>query len=127
MTKSKQLAIGGLLLFVVGALLVPALHGLELACADDGATKNACHSCCPHEHAPDHNTTDGPEDSRPSEKPHDPCSCAICQLANTPVSVAATVMALPSIELVEIALPVAPQSPDFKTPRLLPFPCGPPA
>ncbi|WP_074041421.1 DUF2946 family protein [Kiritimatiella glycovorans] len=131
MTERRQLAIGGLLLFVVGTLLVPAMHRLELACADDDIAKGVRHSCCSHdhsrEHANGHETPERSRDSHPQRKPHDPSTCSICQLAKTPVDTAVVAIALPQFAPVEIALPAVPSQPDFKTPRLLPFSCGPPA
>jgi hypothetical protein len=44
-----------------------------------------------------------------------------------PVTLAATEILVPHLEPIEISLLVALQQPEFKTPRLLPFSCGPPA
>ena len=127
----KHFGIIGLLVFVTGTLLVPAMHRLDLACADSGATRDVCHSCCSHEDSREHvNGRETPErsrDSHPQRKPHDPSTCSICQLAKTPVNTAVVTIALPQFAPVEIALPAAPTQPDFKSPRLLPFSCGPPA
>jgi hypothetical protein len=130
MTERRQLAIGGLLLFVVGTLLVPAMHRLELI-RTDAASEDLCHSCCSHEHSREqtnvHETPERSRDSHPQRKPHDPSTCSICQLAKTPVNTAVVAIALPQFAPVEIALPTVPSQPDFKPPRLLPFSCGPPA
>jgi hypothetical protein len=123
----KTLAIYGLILFVVGTLLVPAMHRLELACAGGGATEDVCHSCCSHKHSDHHDKPDGSRDSHPNKKPHDESTCSICQLAKTPVSSAVVDIALPQFEPVAIVCPVVPSQPDFQSPRLLPFSCGPPA
>jgi len=130
MTKKRHLAFGGLLVFVTGTLLVPAMHRLELARAG-AASADVCHSCCSHgdsrEHVNGRETPERSRDSHPQRKPHDPSTCSICQLAKTPVNTAVVAIALPQFAPVEIALPAVPSQPNFKTPRLLPFSCGPPA
>ena len=126
----KRLGIIGLLVFVTGTLLVPAMHRLELARAE-AAREDVCHSCCSHdqsrEQANGRETPERSRDSHPQRKPHDPSTCSICQLAKTPVDTAIVAIALPQFAPVEIALPAVPSQPEFKTPRLLPFSCGPPA
>ena len=130
MRKRLGISIIGLLVFVTGTLLVPAMHRLELARAG-AASEDVCHSCCSHDHSREHaNGHEMPErsrDSHPQRKPHDPSTCSICQLAKTPVNTAVVAIALPQFAPVEIALPALPSQPDFKSPRLLPFSCGPPA
>ncbi len=125
------MAFGGLLLFVVGTLLFPFIHRLELTRADNGTTRDVCHSCCSHDHSQEHaNGPDAPEhshDSHPHRKPHDPSTCSICQLAKTPVDTAVVAIALPQFAPVAMTCPALLRQPDFKTPRLLPFSCGPPA
>jgi hypothetical protein len=127
----RDLGIVGLLVFVVGTLLVPAMHRLELAGADNGTKKDVSHSRCSHDHSREHaNGRETPErsrDSHPRRNPHDPSTCSICQLAKTPVDTAVVAIALPRFEPVAMACPALPRQLDFKTPRLLPFSCGPPA
>jgi hypothetical protein len=124
--KRRQLGICGLLLFVVGTVIIPVIHKWEISSAHHCAAGDAYHTCCSHEHSADRETPGPSRNTHPTKKPHDPSICTICQLAKMPVEVATVGIPVPNFEPLEIALPFVPQQPEYKTPRLLPFSCGPP-
>lgn len=127
MIKRRQQAIVGLLLFVLGTLIVPAMHKLELA---RPAGSISVSRCCGHAHHGRDESTTAPnvadECSGQSER-HDHSSCSICQLAKTPAHTAVAAIIAPQHDFVPKTCPVAPQLAKFQTPHFFPFSCGPPA
>jgi hypothetical protein len=130
MMKRKQLAIGGLILFVTGMLLVPAMHKLELANAT--GCEATCLPCGLADHGNNGATASHGEQNesgngRSERQRHDSSSCSICHLAKTPVNTVFVAIQMPQCEIVSASFPMAPRAPDFSIPRMIPFSCGPPA
>jgi len=102
-------------LFVIGVVVIPAAHKLELVAAE----RNECDSCgCVHAH-------DEP-DEHDAGRGHDADHCPICQLAlipleNTPpLSLPFVARVFEAVLSLPVILSVA--SPAY----LIPYSCGPP-
>jgi len=121
-----------LILYVAGALLLPALHRCFSVCVCADTMRGLAQHCCPGAHAHDTHTQDATdadeqEDSQPDAPSHDPSTCASCQLASIAIHTASVAVTLPQSGPVATALPDFFQQPDVQIPRCHPFSCGPPA
>ncbi|MGI6496548.1 MAG: hypothetical protein ACOX5G_10775 [Kiritimatiellia bacterium] len=124
---NRPLCTAVLVLYVAGALLLPALHKYFSGCVCADGMNGLVRRCCPASHAHGDNIADDPQDAKPDKPPHDPATCAICQLANIPIHTASMAIATPQNGPVEPVPPAVFRQPDIQTPRLHPFSCGPPA
>ena len=111
-------------LFVVGALVMPAVHAWALAQSFDGSIDSDC--VCHHKQqpvdpaGPDNGGGRGHED-------HDASHCPMCQLAHAPVELAPTeATAGFFLPRGHTLMPLWHQ-PCMRSPRMIPFSCGPPA
>lgn len=130
--QRRQLAIGGLLVFLTGTLIMPAMHKLGLARGEDCAAHAAC-ACCgraAHER-PEASREPGEESSsnrkHPAPHKHDPSTCSICQLAAMPATAPVVTLAVPQAQFCGVMALVPTAEPDTKPLRLRPFARGPPA
>jgi hypothetical protein len=126
--RSKR-AIGGLILFTYGMFFVPALHWWRLSRPGGNGT-SACRACV---YQVSEKGFSREKNSRSAgrrgsgSRHHDPSTCSICRFAKLPINAETVHFDLPRFSTTAVVRVDQPDLPDFKSPRLLPFACGPPS
>jgi hypothetical protein len=120
----KLTAIFLMCLFVIGMLVVPAVHNVRRSSSYGHG--GLCFSAHPEIQVGDHNRSGFTASFHQKFNMHDSSTCPICQLASISLSVPNVLEEAPALNRnVEDKL-VSLSRQYFTTPRFLPFSCGPP-